>query len=125
VYARALGAGFFSDDYEWLGPHDAALERPCMSFRVFYRDFNPVLHLSFVLDYLLGEERPVFHATSLLLTRRPRRWSSFSARVWPECLGRSARGFSGHGRPHLRSRHLAGGPRPALPRCSSSRDSSS
>jgi len=68
VYARALGAGFFSDDYEWLGRMTPALERPLYVFRVFYRDFNPVLHLSFVLDYLLGGgTAPVFHATSLLL----------------------------------------------------------
>src|SRR5439155_24512238 len=68
VYARALGAGFFSADYEWLGRMTPALERPLYVFRVFYRDFNPLLHASFVLDYLLGGGMaPVFHATSLLL----------------------------------------------------------
>ncbi len=68
VYAGALGAGFFSDDYEWLGRMTPALERPVYVFRVFYRDFNPVLHASFILDYLLGGgAAPVFHATSLLL----------------------------------------------------------
>ena len=68
VYARALGAGFFSDDYEWLGRMTPALERPLYVFRVFYRDFNPLLHASFVLDFLLGGgTAPVFHATSLLL----------------------------------------------------------
>ena len=68
VYAGALGAGFFSDDYEWLGRMTAALERPGYLFRVFYRDFNPVLHASFVVDYLVGGgAAAVFHATSLLV----------------------------------------------------------
>ena len=68
VYAGALGAGFFSDDYEWLGRMTPALERPGYLFRVFYRDFNPVLHASFVVDYLVGGgAAAVFHATSLLV----------------------------------------------------------
>jgi hypothetical protein len=68
VYAGTLGIGFYSDDYEWLARMTPVLERPLYLFRVFYRDFNPVLHASFVLDYLLGgATAPVFHATSLLL----------------------------------------------------------
>ncbi|HKB06772.1 MAG TPA: hypothetical protein VKF61_00680 [Candidatus Polarisedimenticolia bacterium] len=68
VYAGALGAGFYSDDYEWLGRMTPALERPGYLFRVFYRDFNPLLHASFVVDYLAGGgASSMFHATSLLV----------------------------------------------------------
>src|SRR3989442_2413360 len=68
VYAGALGAGFFSDDYEWLGRMTPALERPRDLFRVFYPDFNPGLHASFLVHYLLGGGAAAFfHATSLLV----------------------------------------------------------
>lgn len=66
VYVRALGAGFYSDDYEWLGRMAPALERPLYVFHVFYRDFNPLLHLSFLGDFLIGSgSASVFHGTSI------------------------------------------------------------
>ncbi len=66
VYLRALGCGFWSDDYQWLGRMAATLERPSYLFTVFYRDFNPVLHASFLADWLLGDARAAtYHATSL------------------------------------------------------------
>lgn len=68
VYARALGVGFFSDDWEWLGRMNATLDRPAFVFTVFYRDFNPVLHASFVVDWIAGGGRAVaFHLQSLAL----------------------------------------------------------
>ena len=66
AYGLALGVGLYSDDYEWLGRMAPALERPLYVFSVFYRDFNPLLHLSFLGDYLLGAGSPVaLHATSI------------------------------------------------------------
>ena len=68
VYSPALGVGFFSDDYQWLGRMNATLEHPSYVFTVFYRDFNPVLHASFALDWLAGAATPwVWHLDSVLL----------------------------------------------------------
>ena len=54
VYLPALWSGFYSDDFQWLGRMNATLEQPGYLFSVIYRDFNPVLHLSFLIDWLLG-----------------------------------------------------------------------
>ena len=68
VYAPAASIGFFSDDYQWLGRMNATLERPSYVFTVFFRDFNPVLHASFALDWIVGGYQPwVWHADSILL----------------------------------------------------------
>ena len=68
VYARSLGVGFFSDDWEWLGRMNATLDRPMYVFTVFYRDFNPVLHASFVVDWFTGGGRALtFHLQSWVL----------------------------------------------------------
>ena len=68
VYAPAVGAGFFSDDYQWLGRMNATLEQPSYVFTVFFRDFNPVLHASFTLDWIVGGYDPaVWHVDSILL----------------------------------------------------------
>jgi hypothetical protein len=68
VYLPALRAGFFSDDFEWLGRMNATLERPGYVFSVIYRDFNPVLHLSFLADWLIGDgSAVVFHLHSLTI----------------------------------------------------------
>jgi len=65
VYARALGVGFFSDDWEMLGRMNATLDRPSYVFTVFYRDFNPFLHATFVVDWIAGSGRPwAFHLQS-------------------------------------------------------------
>ncbi len=67
VYAPALTVGFFSDDYEMLGRLAATLSRPDFVLSVFYRDFNPVLHALFAVDYLIGGGASwVFHASSIL-----------------------------------------------------------
>lgn len=66
TYAASLRVGFYSDDYTWLGRMPATVLRPMYMFSIFYRDFNPLLHLSFVADWLAGGGSPiVFHATSL------------------------------------------------------------
>jgi hypothetical protein len=68
VYTPALRVGFFSDDYQWLGRMNATLEQPSYVFSVFFRDFNPVLHASFALDWIVGGLTPaVWHADSILL----------------------------------------------------------
>jgi len=68
AYAAALGAGFFSDDYQWLGRMNPTLERPSYLFSIFYRDFNPVLHASFLLDWIVGGPNAVvYHADSILI----------------------------------------------------------
>ncbi|MEW6365501.1 MAG: hypothetical protein AB1714_12815 [Acidobacteriota bacterium] len=68
VYWGALHAGFFSDDYTWLGRMEPTLLKPVYVFSIFYRDFNPMLHASFVLDYVAGGGGPVaFHITSLAI----------------------------------------------------------
>jgi len=68
LYIAAVSVGFFSDDYQWLGRMNATLERPSYVFTVFFRDFNPVLHASFGLDWILGGAHPaVWHADSILL----------------------------------------------------------
>lgn len=68
VHARALGVGFYSDDYQWLARMAPTVDRPLFVFTVFYRDFNPVLHASFVVDWLLGGGSAVaFHAGSLIV----------------------------------------------------------
>jgi len=66
VYIRALGLGFFSDDWQWLGRMNATLDRPSYVFTVFYRDFNPFLHATFVLDWIAGGGRAwSFHLQSI------------------------------------------------------------
>ncbi len=66
-YVPALSVGFYSDDYEWLGRMQPTLENPGFVFRVFYRDFNPLLHVSLLLDWILGGGQPwLFHASSAL-----------------------------------------------------------
>lgn len=66
VYARALFVGFYSDDYEMLARMAPTLARPDFVFSVFYRDFDPVLHVSFLADYLVGGgEARVYHLTSI------------------------------------------------------------
>jgi len=68
VYWPALGSGFYSDDYQWLGRMSPTLERPDYLFTVFYRDFNPVLHASFLLDWMIGGARgEVWHAQSIVI----------------------------------------------------------
>ena len=68
IYVPAVNVGFFSDDYQWLGRMNATLERPSYVFTVFFRDFNPVLHASFTLDWIVGGYHPaVWHADSILL----------------------------------------------------------
>jgi len=68
VYAPALAVGFYSDDYQWLGRMNPTLERPAFVFTVFYRDFNPLLHASFLVDWLVGGGSAVaFHAQSILV----------------------------------------------------------
>lgn len=68
AYAPALGAGFFSDDYQWLGRMAPTLERPSYLFSVFYRDFNPVLHASFLADWLWGgRDALAYHLSSVLV----------------------------------------------------------
>jgi len=68
VYARSLTIGFYSDDLQWLGRMAPTLGNPFYVFHVFYRDFNPTLHVSFLLDYLIGGGTAVaFHATSILI----------------------------------------------------------
>ncbi|HXV77140.1 MAG TPA: hypothetical protein VD788_12555 [Candidatus Polarisedimenticolaceae bacterium] len=68
VYLPSLFAGFFSDDFQWLGRMNATLERPLYLFSIIYRDFNPVLHASLLLDWLAGRGSPVaFHAQSILI----------------------------------------------------------
>jgi len=68
VYVPSLDVGFYSDDYEWLGRMNPTVERPSYVFSVFFRDFNPVLHLSFVVDWLVGGEAGwVWHAQSILI----------------------------------------------------------
>ncbi len=66
IYLPALGAGFFSDDYEVLGRMAPTIVRPDFLFTVFYRDFNPFLHADFVVDWLAGGGASwVFHLTSI------------------------------------------------------------
>jgi hypothetical protein len=68
AHAPVLDVGFFSDDYQWLGRMNATMERPSYVFTVFFRDFNPVLHSSFALDWILGGSSAwVWHADSILL----------------------------------------------------------
>jgi hypothetical protein len=68
VYARSLNIGFYSDDFQWLGRMAPTQENPFYVFHVFYRDFNPVLHVSFLFDYIVGGGNAVaFHATSILI----------------------------------------------------------
>ncbi len=68
IYAPALSVGFFSDDYQWLGRMNATIEQPSYVFTVFFRDFNPVLHASFALDWIAGGyDAAVWHADSILL----------------------------------------------------------
>jgi hypothetical protein len=68
IYAPSLSVGFFSDDYQWLGRMNATLERPSYVLTVFFRDFNPILHASFALDWIIGGGRAaVWHADSILL----------------------------------------------------------
>ncbi|MBI2837594.1 MAG: hypothetical protein HYX75_04730 [Acidobacteria bacterium] len=67
-YSGVLRVGFFSDDYTWLGRMAATVERPGYAFSVFFRDFNPVLHASFVVDWLAGGGGALsYHITSLLV----------------------------------------------------------
>lgn len=95
AYARATGAGFYSDDYQWLARMAPTIERPLFVFTIFYRDFNPLLHASFVVDFLLGGgSARIYHAASIAwhgvatalvvwlaadLSRRP--WAAFAAGV--------------------------------------------
>ncbi len=68
VYAPAIGVAFYSDDYQWLGRMNPTLEKPSYLFSVFFRDFNPVLHASFTLDWIVAGSQPaVWHAHSILL----------------------------------------------------------
>ena len=68
VYLPALGVGFYSDDYQWLGRMNPTLEHPSYVFSVIYRDFNPVLHASFLVDWLIGGAAGhVWHADSILI----------------------------------------------------------
>jgi len=68
VYLPALTAGFFSDDYQWLGRMASTVVRPSYVFTVFFRDFNPLLHLSYLGDWLFGGGSPLaFHLTSILI----------------------------------------------------------
>jgi hypothetical protein len=68
VYARAIAAGFYSDDYTWLARMPATLRHPPYVFTVFFRDFNPLLHASFALDYLAGHGgAAAYHATSIVV----------------------------------------------------------
>lgn len=68
VYVPALRSGFYSDDYEWLGRMNPTLERSSYLFSVFYRDFNPVLHLSLLADWLVGGGGAVaYHAQSIVI----------------------------------------------------------
>ena len=67
-YLPALGVGFFSDDYQWLGRMAPTVDRPSFVFTVFYRDFNPVLHASYLLDHLTGGPMAWrYHATSIVI----------------------------------------------------------
>ena len=68
IHLPAIDAGFFSDDYQWLGRMNATLERPFYVFTVFFRDFNPVLHASFALDWILGgDSASIWHMDSILM----------------------------------------------------------
>jgi len=68
TYLAALRVGFFSDDYQWLGRMNATLEQPSYMFSVIFRDFNPVLHAAFVLDWIVGGYTPaVWHLHSIVL----------------------------------------------------------
>jgi hypothetical protein len=68
TYLQALGVGFYSDDLQWLARMPATAERPWFVFTVFYRDFNPLLHASFFLDYLLGHQSAwAFHLSSIIV----------------------------------------------------------
>ncbi len=68
VYGASLQAGFYSDDYQWLGRMSPTLERPSYLFTVIYRDFNPVLHASFLVDWIVGGgSASVFHAQSIVV----------------------------------------------------------
>lgn len=68
VYAGALDTGFFSDDYQWLGRMNATLDQPSYVFTVFFRDFNPLLHASFVVDWIVaGGSAWFWHADSMAL----------------------------------------------------------
>ncbi len=68
TYHNAVPAGFFSDDYTWLARMPATVRHVPYIFTVFYRDFNPVLHFSYMVDYLLGGGDAVaYHVTSLLI----------------------------------------------------------
>jgi hypothetical protein len=68
VYAPAISLGFYSEDYFWLAATKAALERPLFLLMVNFRDFNPLMHLSFVVDWLLGRGSPVpYHLSQVLL----------------------------------------------------------
>ncbi|HEU4403126.1 MAG TPA: hypothetical protein VFT43_13590 [Candidatus Polarisedimenticolia bacterium] len=68
IYGRAVRVGFYSDDLTWLGRMAATRLHPAYLFSVFYRDFNPLLHASFLLDDLIGRgSAGPFHATSLLV----------------------------------------------------------
>ncbi len=58
VYLPVLRAGFFSDDWQWLARMNPTLERPGYLFSVFTRDFNPMLHASFLADWLLAPGTP-------------------------------------------------------------------
>lgn len=67
-YFGVLRVGFFSDDYTWLGRMAATVERPAYVFSIFFRDFNPALHASFVADWLTGGGGALsYHLTSLLV----------------------------------------------------------
>ena len=68
VYLPSLRVGFFSDDFQWLGRMNATLEQPGYVFTVFFRDFNPVLHASFALDWIIAGYTPWWwHLHAVLL----------------------------------------------------------
>jgi hypothetical protein len=68
IYLPAVRIGFYSDDYQWLGRMSPTLERPGYVFSVFFRDFNPVLHLSFLVDWCVGGAAgSVWHAHSIVI----------------------------------------------------------
>ena len=68
VYIAALRVGFFSDDYYFLGRTAPILEKPLFLFHIYFRDFIPVVHASFLFDWFVGGMTPwPYHLSSIVI----------------------------------------------------------
>lgn len=68
VYLGSLNVGFFSDDFYFLARTGPILENPLHLFHIYFRDFIPVVHFSFLIDWFLGGMSPtMYHLSSILI----------------------------------------------------------